>query len=131
MNKIKQALIVLLSVQFIGIGIMKTIMPLFGFDMFLKSMAILNYNQLGTFIIGSIDLLGGIGILLPRTRGYSIIGLILLMSGAISAHITAGDSLVTILGGSTMSMLFLAILFHIDKPFAIIDKRNEGMAFYK
>jgi hypothetical protein len=44
MKIVKNILIGLLALQFIGIGVMKVIMPLFGVDIFVKNMSGLNYS---------------------------------------------------------------------------------------
>ena len=92
MKILKTVLVVLFGLQFTAIGIMKLVMPFFGFNMFLDNMAKLGYSHTGTIIVGIVDLLGGMALLFPKFRGYAIIVLTLLLSGALGAHITAGDS---------------------------------------
>jgi DoxX-like family len=125
MKILKSVLVVLFGLQFTAIGIMKVIMPFFGFNMFLDNMAKLGYSHTGTIIVGLVDLLGGIALFFPKYRGYAIIVLTLLLSGGLGAHITAGDSLGTILGGAGFCLVGFAILFFIDKPFSIQDNRNN------
>ena len=44
-------------------------------------------------LIGALELLGGIGLLLPRTRRWAALGLMGLMLGAIASHIRAPETL--------------------------------------
>lgn len=125
MKILKTVLVVLFGVQFIVIGLMKVIMPFFGVNMFLDNMTHLGYSHTGTIIIGLVDLIGGIALFVPKFRGYAIIALTLLLSGAVGAHITAGDGIDKILGGAGFCLFGFAALFFIDKPFAIQDNRNN------
>ncbi len=125
MKILKTVLVVLFGLQFTAIGIMKLVMPFFGFNMFLDNMAKLGYSHTGTIIVGIVDLLGGMALLFPKFRGYAIIVLTLLLSGALGAHITAGDSLATILGGAGFCLIGFAFIFFVDKPFSIQDNRSN------
>jgi putative oxidoreductase len=125
MNILKKILVFFLSLQFIGIGIMKLIMPLFGINMFVDNMAKLNYNYPATLFIGLIDLLGGIGLALPKYRPYAAIGLLFLLHGAIGSHITNGDDAQTILGGAVLSLILILVVLYLEKPFSIIDKQGK------
>ncbi len=111
MKIFKTVLIVLFGLQFIGIGIMKVVMPFFGVNMFLDNMAHLGYSHTGTIIVGLVDLIGGIALFIPKFRGYALVGLSLLLAGAIGAHITAGDGADKILGGAGFCLVGFAILF--------------------
>jgi hypothetical protein len=125
MKILKTILVVLFGLQFTAIGFMKVVMPFFGVNMFLDNMAKLGYSHTGTIIVGLVDLIGGLALFFPKYRGYSIVALTILLSGALGAHITAGDSLGTILGGAGFCLIGFAILFSIDKPFSIQDNRNN------
>lgn len=125
MKILKMILVVLFGVQFTIIGIMKVIMPFFGVNMFLDNMAHLGYSHTGTIIVGLVDLIGGIALFFPKLRGYAVVGLSLLLAGALGAHITAGDEVGKILGGAGFCLVGFAILFFIDKPFSIQDNRNN------
>ncbi len=119
------ALVGLLALQFTFIGLAKTALPFFGFDMFVNNMAALNYNRGWTFAVGLVDLLGGLGLLVPRLRGYAALGLIFLLHGAIGSHFTHNDPPANIVGGAAMSIVLLVLVLMLDKPFAITDKRNQ------
>lgn len=125
MKILKIVLVILFGIQFTAIGIMKVVMPFFGVTMFLDNMAKLGYSHTGTILVGLVDLVGGLALFFPKFRGYAIIVLVLLLSGALGAHITAGDSIGTILGGAGFCLVGLAILFFIDKHFSIQDNRNN------
>jgi putative oxidoreductase len=129
MKIIKNILIGLLALQFIGIGVMKVIMPIFGVNMFVENMAGLNYNYAWTVIIGMIDLLGGIGLLFSKYRGYAAIALLFLLHGAVGSHVTHNDPLPATIGGAGVAMVLLTILLIIDKPFGLIDKARNKTYF--
>ncbi len=129
MKIVKNILIGLLALQFIGIGVMKVIMPLFGVNMFVENMAGLNYNYTWTILIGLFDLLGGIGLLFPKYRGYAALGLIFLLHGAVGSHITHNDPIGTTAGGAGLAMVLLVVLLVLDKPFGIIDKARNKTYF--
>ncbi|WP_299214110.1 DoxX family protein [uncultured Aquimarina sp.] len=124
MSIVKNILVYLLAIQFAGIGLMKVVMPFFGIDMFLESMAAINYDHTWTIIIGLIDLIGGIALIIPKLRGYGALGLIFLMHGAIGSHITNNDSFMTIAGGAGLSIVLLVILLLIDKPFSVKNNKT-------
>ncbi len=129
MKIIKNILIGVLAIQFIGIGVMKVIMPIFGINMFVENMANLNYNYTWTILVGLIDLFGGIGLLFKKYRGYAAVVLLFLLHGAIGSHITHNDSLGAIFGGAGMSMVLIVVVLILDKPFGIIDKSRHKTYF--
>lgn len=129
MKIVKLTLSYLLAFQFTMIGIMKVIMPFFGVSMFLENMAKLNYNHNWTIFIGLCDLLGGIGLAIPKFRGYAALGLIFLLHGAIGSHITHNDSIGTIVGGAGLSIILLVIILILEKPFAVTDNNTGKQLF--
>jgi putative oxidoreductase len=129
MKIVKNILIGFLALQFIGIGVMKVIMPLFGVNMFVENMAGLNYSYPWTVLIGLIDLFGGIGLIFKKYRGYSAIALLFLLHGAVGSHITHNDPLATTIGGAGVAMVLLVIVLLLDKPFGLIDKANNKTYF--
>ncbi len=109
------------ALQFCAIGFLKTVGPFIGIDMFIKSMGRLHYDHTWTFIVGSLDLLGGIGLLFKKYRPYAALGIILLMHGAIGSHATAGDAFVgTLLGPGFAAIIMTAILI-LERPFIITE----------
>ncbi len=129
MKIVKNILIGLLALQFIGIGVMKVVMPLFGVDIFVKNMAGLNYSYTWTILIGLIDLFGGIGLIFKKYRGYAAIALLFLLHGAVGSHITHNDPLATTVGGAGLSMILLVVVLILDKPFGLIDKARNKTFF--
>ncbi len=61
------------------------------------------------------ELLGAIGLLMPRTAALAAIGLILIMSGALFTHITHGEMMMVIL--PLMVVFLLGIVVYIRHPF--------------
>ena len=44
------------------------------------------------YFLGAVEVLGGIGLLLPRTRFWAAVGLVPILIGAISTHLTHDDA---------------------------------------
>lgn len=132
MKSRKIALYILIGLgafQFITIGVLKTIGPFVGIDMFIKSMGRLHYDHFWTFIIGSIDLLGGVGLLFKKYRPYAALGIIFLMHGAIGSHATAGDAFFGTLLGPGMAAIIMTAILLLERPFLI--ERNTISPFDK
>jgi hypothetical protein len=115
------------ALQFIMIGVLKTVGPFVGIDMFIKSMGRLHYDHTWTFIIGAIDLIGGIGLLFKKYRPYAAIGIILLMHGAIGSHATAGDAFIGTLMGPGFAAIIMTLILVLERP--LIFTRNPNQAF--
>lgn len=65
-------------------------------------------------LIGALELLGAIGLLIPRAAAYSASGLIVLMLGAAVTHITHGE--VMMLPMPIVPMLVLAAIVYTRGP---------------
>jgi hypothetical protein len=115
------------ALQFIAIGILKTVGPFVGIDMFIKSMGRLHYDHTWTFIIGMIDLIGGIGLLFKKYRPYAALGIILLMHGAIGSHATAGDAFGGTLMGPGFAAIIMTVILLLERP--LIISRNPIQIF--
>jgi hypothetical protein len=112
--------------QFITIGVLKTIGPFVGIEMFIKSMSRLNYDHTWTFFIGMFDLLGGIGLLVKKYRPYAALGIIFLMHGAIGSHATAGDSFFGTLLGPGFAAIMMTVILILERPFVFISNPNRA-----
>jgi putative oxidoreductase len=115
------------ALQFCAIGFLKTVGPFIGIDMFIKSMGRLHYDHTWTFLIGMIDLLGGIGLLFKKYRPYAALGIVLLMHGAIGSHATAGDAFVGTLLGPGFAAIIMTIILLLERP--LIISRNPNQMF--
>jgi hypothetical protein len=115
------------ALQFCAIGFLKTVGPFIGVDMFIKSMGRLHYDHTWTFIIGAIDLLGGIGLLFKKYRPYAALGIIFLMHGAIGSHATAGDAFVGTLLGPGFAAIIMTVILILERPLLI--SRNPNQVF--
>jgi putative oxidoreductase len=113
------------ALQFCAIGFFKTVGPFIGVDMFIKSMGHLKYDHTWTFIIGLIDLLGGIGLLFKKYRPYAALGIIFLMHGAIGSHATAGDAFVGTLLGPGMAAIIMTVILILERPLIISKNPNQ------
>ena len=72
------------------------------------------------FVIGVLELLGAIGLLIPRLAGYAAIGLILLMIGAAATHLVNGEGLQVL--RPLIFIVFLAFVVYVRRPWA--SKQN-------
>jgi uncharacterized membrane protein YphA (DoxX/SURF4 family) len=130
MKSKKIALYILIGLgafQFITIGILKTVGPFVGIDMFIKSMGRLHYDHTWTFLVGTIDLLGGVGLLFKKYRPYAALGIIFLMHGAIGSHATAGDAIGGTLMGPGFAAIIMTAILILERPF--IFSRNPNPVF--
>lgn len=66
-------------------------------------------------VIGTFEVLGAIGLLIPRTSAYAAIGLILIMFGALFTHISHNEMMMALM--PIMVMLMLAFVAYVRNPF--------------
>jgi len=71
------------------------------------------------YIIGTFELLGAIGLLIPRTAGMAAVGLILIMIGAVFTHLTHGEYLNSPLPLALFAIVLLVITAYFRKPLTI------------
>jgi len=67
-------------------------------------------------VIGVLELLGAIGLLIPRVAGYAAAGLILLMIGAAATHLINGEGLQVL--RPLIFIVFLALVVYMRRPWA-------------
>jgi len=76
------------------------------------------------YVIGAFEILGAIGLMIPRLAGYAAMGLILLMFGALFTHITHGE-----FGGMPMLAILVIILagavIYLRDPLKFFAKKPE------
>ncbi|MFO7564267.1 MAG: DoxX family protein [Enhygromyxa sp.] len=60
-------------------------------------------------VIGVLELVGAIGLLLPRTAGWSALGLSVLMIGAIGTHVANADPIAALLPAGILGLLALVL----------------------
>ena len=68
-------------------------------------------------VIGALELLGAIGLLIPRTAGYAALCLIGVMIGAAGTHLTAGEGLQVL--RPIAFMVPLAIIVVLRRPWPL------------
>ena len=66
-------------------------------------------------VIGAFEMLGAIGLLVPKTSAYAAIGLIMIMMGALYTHLTHGEMLMAMM--PVMVMMMLAFVVYVRNPF--------------
>ena len=66
--------------------------------------------------VGTLELLGAIGLLIPRLAGYAASGLIVLMIGAALTHLINGEGLQVL--RPLLFILFLALVVYLRRPWA-------------
>jgi len=65
-------------------------------------------------VVGVLELLGAIGLLIPRMARYAATGLIVLMIGAIATHLINGEGLQVL--RPLIFIVFLALVFYLRRP---------------
>lgn len=102
----------LISVWMLGVGSFK----LLAADPFLSNMKALHYSTGFTIFLGAVEVLGGIGLWIPRFRNLALTGLLLIMPGAIAAHISNGQPVNTIGGAVLCGLLIISALILNSAP---------------
>jgi len=67
-------------------------------------------------VIGALELVGAIGLLIPRIAGYAAAGLILLMIGAALTNLIHGDRFQVL--RPLIFMVFLTVVLYLRRPWA-------------
>ena len=65
-------------------------------------------------IVGALELLGAVGLLIPRLTRYAAFGLIALMMGAAATHLINGEGLQVL--RPLIFILFLALIVYLRRP---------------
>lgn len=66
-------------------------------------------------IIGAFEMLGAIGLLIPKTSAFAAVGLIMIMMGALYTHLTHGETLMAMM--PLMVMMMLLFVIYVRNPF--------------
>ncbi len=74
----------LLAFVFLGAGSQKLLNP----EVAAETFAHFGYSAAFATFIGICEMSGGIGVLLPRVAGLAALGLVAIMAGAVSNHVT-------------------------------------------
>ena len=67
-------------------------------------------------VVGTLELLGAIGLLIPRLAGYAASGLIVLMIGAALTHLINGEGLQVL--RPLIFIVLLAVVVYLRRPWA-------------
>jgi uncharacterized membrane protein YphA (DoxX/SURF4 family) len=67
-------------------------------------------------VVGALELLGAIGVLIPRLAGYAASGLIVLMIGAALTHLINGEGLQVL--RPLIFIMSLALIVYLRRPWA-------------
>lgn len=78
-------------------------------------MPAMHYGEASTRVIGLLEVMGALALLVPRLRTPALLGLMLLMAGAMGSHWAAGHTLAHG-GAATLSFIVLAITLFVDRP---------------
>jgi uncharacterized membrane protein YphA (DoxX/SURF4 family) len=65
-------------------------------------------------VIGTFEILGAIGLLIPKTSAFAAVGLIMIMMGALYTHLTHGEMLMAMM--PVMVMMMLAFVAYVRNP---------------
>lgn len=74
--------------------------------------------------IGILELLGAIGLLIPRLAGLAAIGLIMLMIGALITHIRFGEMMAIL---PAVVMVLLGFVVFTRNPLKVFGGKTEGV----
>lgn len=74
------------------------------------------------YVIGTFELLGAFGLLVPGTAGMAAVGLIIIMVGAIATHLTHGEYSMAPLPVTVLILLSLVAYFR--DPLRIFGRRR-------
>lgn len=75
-------------------------------------------------VIGTFEVLGAIGLLIPRVAGLAAVGLIMLMVGALFTHLTHNEMGMAML--PLVVMILLGVIVYLRNPLRMFKKSSEG-----
>jgi uncharacterized membrane protein YphA (DoxX/SURF4 family) len=67
-------------------------------------------------IVGVLEMLGAVGLLIPRLAGYAAAGFVVLMIGAAATHLINGEGLNVL--RPLVFIVFLALVFYLRRPWS-------------
>ena len=77
-------------------------------------------------VIGIFEVLGAIGLLIPRLAGPAAIGLILIIIGALFTHVNRGEMGMAVV--PLVTMILLGAVAYLRNPLKLIDKQKKVSA---
>lgn len=77
-------------------------------------------------VIGFFEVLGAIGLLIPRLAGLAAVGLILIMGGALFTHLTHNEIGMAFL--PLMVMILLGVVAFLRNPLSFFKKSSEQIS---
>ncbi len=78
------------------------------------------------YIIGALEILGAIGLLIPRLAGLAAVGLILLMVGALFTHITHGEIFEVMPMLALLVIILAGVVVYFRNPMKLFAKQEEA-----
>jgi len=75
-------------------------------------------------VIGFFEVLGAVGLLIPRLAGLAAVGLILIMGGAVFTHLTHHEMGMAIV--PLMVLIFLGVIVYLRNPLSIFKKAEKA-----
>ncbi len=76
-------------------------------------------------VIGFFEVLGAVGLLIPRLAGLASVGLILIMIGALFTHLTHGEMGMAMI--PLIVMILLGVVVYLRNPLKTFGKNAEGL----
>jgi len=67
-------------------------------------------------VVGGLEVLGAVGLLIPRLTEYAAVGLIVLMIGAVATHLIHGEGLHVL--RPLIFIVFLALVVYLRRPWS-------------
>lgn len=76
-------------------------------------------------VIGFFEVLGAIGLLIPRLAGLAAVGLILILGGALFTHLTHGEMGLAML--PLVVMILLGVVAYLRNPLNLLTKASTEL----
>jgi len=116
MSRTKNIIIWVLQALLAGLFLFSAIPKLTSMPEVVENFRRWGYPENFHLLIGALELLGGIGLLIPKTVTYAAIGLILIMIGAAITHLRAGEGSMALMPVLLVAML--SVVAYVRCPWA-------------
>jgi len=83
----------------------------------------MGYPAWATYVIGAVEVLGAIGLLIPRFTRLAALGLALVMVGAVASHLFLTLLLASSATGAAVLLVLLLVVHFLRRPQAVVPIR--------
>lgn len=116
MSKTKNIILWVLQILLGVLFLMSAFPKLMGAPEAVENFRRWGYPENFHLLIGGLELLGGIGLMIPKTAAYAAAGLILIMLGAAVTHIRADEASMALF--PLVIVVLLAVIAYMRSPWA-------------